>query len=91
MATPQSDDVYNDPNNILADTDDTVSGSVELSVDEEGNLSQSILTPEKTAPGDDRGPITELEPAAGNEDTTDPDSSRLSDMDPADERDGDEA
>lgn len=97
MANSTSNDVYDDPDNILADTDDSVDGATELPKSESADLSQSIYTPEKTAPGDDRGPIDELEATDDDNDhdemtdshpeDADPDSGHLSNADPADERD----
>jgi hypothetical protein len=63
MTDSTLDDVYDDPDNILAD-DDKVDGSVELPEYEKVDPSQSIFVPEKdTTPLDDRGPIDELEAA----------------------------
>lgn len=62
MADSTLDDVYDDPDNILADDDDDVSGAVELPDEEKDEPSQSIFVPEKdTTDLDDRGPIDELE------------------------------
>lgn len=71
MADNTSDDVYDDPDNILADTDDSVDGAAELPDDEKDDPSQSIFNPEKdTTEFDDRGPIDELE-VADRHDTSD--------------------
>lgn len=70
------DDVYDDPDNILADDDDSVNGAVELPDDQKDDLSQSTFLPEKdTTDLDDRGPIDELE---------------MTDAENADEQDGTE-
>lgn len=100
------DDVYDDPDNILADEDDSVDGATELPDDEKDDLSQSIFVPEKdTTDLDDRGPIDELEAADADteddlDDVTDPAilDDAPSEMDPdsyhqgdnADEQDGTE-
>ena len=56
------DDVYDDPDNILADDDDDVDGAAEIPASQKEDPSQSIYTPEKnTTPLDDRGAIDELE------------------------------
>lgn len=105
MVDSTLDDVYDDPDNILADDDDDVSGAVELPDDQKDDPSQSIFVPEKNNTSlDDRGPIDELEEAddsADNEvhdemdeeypEDTDPDSLHLGDMDTADEKDGTES
>ena len=97
MANITSDDVYNDPDNILANTNDKFSGAVELPKSEVSDMSQSIYTPEKSAAGDDRGPINELEDNGGGEagdkttqqhpEDTDFDGDRLSSTDLSDEKD----
>jgi hypothetical protein len=99
MAGNTSDDVYDDPDNILADTDDTVNGATELPEGQADNLSQSIFKPELG--DDDRGSIPDLEAAdegaAHDEMSTthpedsDSDSFHLGDVDPADEQDGAES
>lgn len=78
MADSSLDDVYDDPDNILANEDDSVSGATELPADEQDDISQSIFVPEKhTTDLDDRPPIDELEAAdAGSYDV-------LADTDPA--------
>ncbi|HEX8182699.1 MAG TPA: hypothetical protein VF575_03795 [Candidatus Saccharimonadales bacterium] len=98
MTDNTADEVYDDPDNILAETDDTVSGATELPGDEADDPSQSIFTPELG--DDDRGTIPELEAADGGSkhdeadgnypEDADPDSDHLGDMDPADEQDGTE-
>lgn len=78
MADSSLDDVYDDPDNILAEDDDAVNGAAELPDDETDDLSQSIFVPEKdTTDLDDRGPIDELEASDADnaddlDDTTDP-------------------
>jgi hypothetical protein len=99
MADTTLDDVYDDPDNILADTDDSVDGAVELPKGEQGDLSQSIYVPERG--NDPRGRIDELEGADDNDsyeemtlghpEDTDADSTRLGDVGPDEERDGSEA
>jgi hypothetical protein len=106
MADSSLDDVYDDPDNILADDDD-VNGAVELPEDEEADPSQSIYVPEKhTTDLDDRGDIDELElsdtadddaldettdPALLDEDPTNFDGdSYRANVDNADEKDGTE-
>jgi len=100
MPDDSIDDVYNDPDNVLANTDDLVEGGVELPSEQTDDMSQSIYNPEKTAPGDDRGVIPELETANGDEainatsqthpEDADIDSSHLANVNPADEQDGTE-
>lgn len=98
MAGTTSDDVHNDPENILADTDNSVDGAVELPKSETDNPSQSIFVPER---GEDvRGRIDELEGtdsgdahdemSDGHPEDMDTDSNHLSDNEPADEQDGTE-
>jgi hypothetical protein len=96
MADNTSDDVYDDPDNILADTDDTVAGGTELPDGEQADLSQSIYKPELG--DDDRGPIDNLEEADegdahdemsdGHPEDSDADSFHAGDVNPADEQDG---
>ena len=98
MADNTSDDVYDDPDNILADDDDTVDGATELPESLTNNPSQSIFKPELR--GDDRGPIDELEQAdegsahdemsGGHPEDSDADSFHLGDVNPMDEQDGTE-
>jgi hypothetical protein len=100
MADSTLDDVYDDPDNILADDDDDVSGAPDKDTpDDEADLSDSIYTPEKdTTDLDDRGDIDELEEsdAGGVHDEMDgqypededPDSMSLGDVHPLDEEDG---
>ncbi|GEM_PF-1855155 len=99
MTDNTSDDVYNDPDNILADTDDSVKGGTELPSGEQDDLSQSIYKPEFG--NDDRGPIDDLEEANegdaedemsdGHPEDADSDSYRAGDVNPADEQDGTES
>ncbi|HSH55582.1 MAG TPA: hypothetical protein VK983_02015 [Candidatus Limnocylindrales bacterium] len=95
MADNTADDVYDDPDNILADDDDTVNGAVELPQDMKDNPSQSIFLPEKD-PNDERGNLEEVDPKEGEEsdeafsdhaEDMDPDSNRLGDVNPEDEQD----
>lgn len=80
MADGTLDDVYDDPDNILADDDEEVNGAAELPDDEKDDPSQSIFVPERdTTDLDDRGPIDELEAA----DATDDDRDLPDDTDPA--------
>lgn len=98
MADSTLDDVYDDPDNILADDDD-VNGAVELPEDEKDDPSQSIFVPEKdTTDLDDRGPIDELEAADASDeddldDATDPAilDDAPSEMDPDSYHQGDNA
>jgi hypothetical protein len=99
-----ADDVYDDPDNVLADSDDSVNGSVELPGGDEADLSQTPYLPEKDTgiEGEDRGDIDELgarnDPestddsdavgGAAAEDSHDPDASRLGLEVAPDERDG---
>lgn len=96
MADQTSDDVYDDVENILADTDDTVDGATELPAGEAGDLSQSIYSPE--AAGDTRGPLdlgdaeAEYEPGISRDnglDAGDGDANHVGEI--ADEQDGTES
>lgn len=100
MADNTSDDVYDDPDNILANTDDTVNGASELPDGEADDPSQSIYLPEKD-PNDERGNLEEVDPSGDEAETNDeafgdhaedmdPDADRLGDVNPADEQDGTE-
>jgi hypothetical protein len=91
-----ADDVYDDPDNILAKTDDTVDGATELPLSERGDMSQSIYVPERA--NDERGKIDELDSADvgdtydemsnGHPEDTDTDANHPANMDPQDENDG---
>ncbi len=93
-----ADDVYDDPDNILADDDDTVDGSAEIPDYQKNDLSQSIYLPEKD-PNDSRGALEDVDPfvdkthdeATGDhaEDMS-PDDDRPGDVNPQDEQDGTE-
>jgi len=95
MADQTSDDVYDDPDNILADTDDTVDGATELPDDEKDDPSQSIFVPELS--DDDRGSIPALDGSDDDDDDDDigqnhpedinTDSSHLGGVDTPEERD----
>ncbi len=91
MADASTDDVYNDPDNILADTDDSVDGTTEA-----GN---NVLMPEKLD-DDPRGSLDlvnsegEYEPGIVRDnglDEADGDADHPGDVNPADEQDGTEA
>ena len=96
MTDTTSDDVYTDPDNILANTDDSVDGSIELPDAQTNHPSQSIFVPERGQ--DVRGRIDELEGASeddarnemtnGHPEDIDTDSTHLADVDPKDEHDG---
>ncbi len=98
MADVTADDVYDDPDNILANDDDTVDGSMEIPEYQKNDLSQSIYLPEKDE-NDERGNLDEVDPEgdetsdealSDHAEDMDPDTDRLGDVNPQDEQDGTE-
>lgn len=93
-----SNDTYDDPDNILANTKDTVAGSVELPESQKQDASQSVYVPERDT-SDGYGSLDEVDPTSSHElkdagedysNESDPDADALADVMPADERDGTE-
>lgn len=96
-----ADDVYDDVENIIANSDDTVNGATELPAGQVKDPSQSIYVPERgTDPNDGRGSIIvdgsegegsidqPIQTTTNDDNGDDPDAERLSGDIPADERDG---
>lgn len=101
MADDPANDVYDDPDNGLADKKDEVSGGTELPDDQVDDLSQSIYNPEKD-PADPRGDLQMTDPLSeGNADEAstdqaadlnpDSDAQQLGDMEPKDSDDDSES